>query len=86
MRPPESAPTTGEERGGMRVAAAPLAQELYWLLGLIGAVLVVGFAYLYTAKPAFAVEPAAAGAAARTAARTGAGRPKGSARSRRRKS
>ncbi len=82
MRPPESASTTGEERGGMRVAAAPLAQELYWLLGLIGAVLAVGFAYLYTAKPALAAEPAAAG----TAARTGAGRPKGSARSRRRKS
>ena len=82
MRPPESASTTDEERGAMRVAAAPLAQELYWLLGLIGAVLAVGFAYLYTAKPALAVEPAAAG----TAARTGAGRSKGSARSRRRKS
>jgi hypothetical protein len=55
---PESAAASG---GGsdIRVAHAPVANELYWILGLTFAVLVVGFVYLYSAK-----EPGLADAAA----------------------
>jgi hypothetical protein len=60
----ESASPSG---GGsdIRVAHAPVAKELYWILGLTGAVLAVGFVYLYTAKQP---DPAAASAATNSAA------------------
>jgi hypothetical protein len=57
-QPEAAAPGGGAE---IRIAPAPVAKELYWVLGLTAAVLLVGFYYLYTAKPP---DPAAATAAA----------------------
>jgi 5-hydroxyisourate hydrolase-like protein (transthyretin family) len=53
-----AAPGGGNE---IRIAPAPVAKELYWVLGLTSAVLLVGFYYLYTARQP---EPAAASATA----------------------
>ena len=51
--------------GDIRIAHAPVAKEVYWILGLTAAVLAVGFFYLYSTK-----QPELAGtdAAAKTAA------------------
>ncbi|MEX2300063.1 MAG: hypothetical protein WD733_03945 [Bryobacterales bacterium] len=60
---PEAAAPGGSE---IRIAPAPVAKELYWVLGLTSAVLLVGFYYLYTAKrpdPAVATAAADAGEA-----------------------
>ena len=36
--------------GSMRVAAAPIAEELIWILSLTGCIFAVGFCYLYTSR------------------------------------
>ena len=46
---PESAAASGSGNE-IRIAPAPVDKELYWVLGLTTAVLLVGFYYLYTAK------------------------------------
>jgi hypothetical protein len=73
----------GEASGGnpVKIADAPVAKELYWILGLTAAVLVVGFVYLYAKqsgdKQAVATPDPAAGspAAARRPAAPAGRRP-----------
>jgi hypothetical protein len=54
--PEAAAPPAGSE---IRIADAPVAKEMYWVIGLTAAVLLVGFFYLFTAKQP---DPAMAGA------------------------
>jgi hypothetical protein len=51
-----AAPSGGSE---IRIADAPVAKEMYWVIGLTAAVLLVGFFYLYTAKQPGPAEAAA---------------------------
>lgn len=53
LRPPAEEPSgDGGGGGGVRVAPAPITEELYWLLALTGGILVAGFVYLYTSRSA----------------------------------
>lgn len=55
--PEGAAPSGGNE---IRIAQAPVAKEMYWVIGLTAAVLLVGFYYLYTRQPDAAVAGVAA--------------------------
>ena len=47
------------EGNPVKIADAPVAKELYWILGLTAAVLAVGFFFLYSKTTAAAMAPAA---------------------------
>lgn len=67
LAPSGAGAATGEatsEGNPIKVADAPVAKEIYWVLGLTAAVLLVGFVYLYSKQPGAAMAPAATDSAA----------------------
>jgi len=80
LRPPdqgasgEGADGAGGGAGGVRVAPAPIAKEVYWLLALTAGILAAGFVYLFSARPA--VPATAAGGKAAASKQPGRGRRK----------
>ena len=66
LRPPEQEASEsagggeGGGGGGVRVAPAPITEELYWLLGLTGGIFAVGFVYLYTSRSELSQAPVSA--------------------------